>query len=145
MTLETLAAITIRFDGHAIRFEPGSVFTVTENQAQRLLTRAPGKVRRITLPPDPIALSGPIPPLQPGWLVVYRDRQGRLRGGCDERDAGTVAACQWDGTAWTVRLTSGERLPLQRILSVGQTDPAGTLVAAWTTRDHGADGQGRPA
>lgn len=137
MTLETLTAITIRFDGQTVRFEPGAVFTVTDNQAQRLLARAPGKLQALTLPPD-----RPIEPLQPGWLVAYRDRQGRLRGGCDERDAGTVAACQWDGTAWTVSLTDGQRLPLSRIRSVGQADEAGQIVAAWIVRDHGYDREG---
>lgn len=141
MTLETLTPITIRFDGHAIHFEPGAVFTVTENQAQRLLERAPGKVRRITLPLDPVAISGPIPPLQPGWLVVYRDQRGALCGGCDDRQHGTVDACRMDRNGWTLSLTDGQEMPLSVIRSVGQTDEAGQIIAVWTTREHGYDGE----
>ena len=39
-----------------------------------------------------------VPPLQPGWLVVYRDRQGVLCGGPDDREHGTVDRCVWNGT-----------------------------------------------
>lgn len=84
----------------------------------------------------------PTPPISPGWLVAYRDQQGRLRGGCDERQVGTVKTCEWDGSAWTVRLTNDDTIPLRRIVSVGKTDPAGRILAAWTVRGHGYDGGG---
>jgi len=84
----------------------------------------------------------PNPPLQPGWLVAYRDRQGVLCGGCDDRQHGTVQACQWDGNGWTLWLTDGQRMPLSMIRSVGQTDDTGQIVAAWTVREHGYDGEG---
>ena len=55
-------------------------------------------------------------------------------------DNGTVHECQWDGMAWTVPLTDGQRLPLTRIRSVGKTDGEGKVVAAWSVRKHGYDG-----
>lgn len=87
------------------------------------------------------AVPSPMPPLQPGWLVCYRDRRGVLCGGCDDRQHGTVDECRWDGKEWTIHLTDGQRLPLFIIRSVGQTDCAGRIVAAWTVREHGYDGR----
>lgn len=84
-------------------------------------------------------LQSPEAPLQPGWLVCYRDTMGKLRGGFDERDHGTVEACEWTGHAWTVFLTNGDQLALARIVSVGEMVD-GRLVAAWTVRGHGYDG-----
>src|SRR4051812_12046822 len=46
----------------------------------------------------------PEPPLQPCWLISYRDRTGHLRGGCDERDAGTVVTCHWGERGWEIIL-----------------------------------------
>lgn len=86
-------------------------------------------------------------PLTPGWLVVYpsqiRDGNGHLPlcGGCDDRLHGTVQDCAWDGTAWIVVLTDGQRLPLWRILSVAKTDERGHVLSAWTVREHGFDGK----
>ena len=88
------------------------------------------------------SLTLPAPPLQPGWLVVYRDRRGVLSGGCDDRQHGTVAECRWEENRWMVHLTDEQRLPLSFIRSVGQTNKAGEIVAAWTVREHGFDGQG---
>lgn len=84
------------------------------------------------------------PPLQPGWLVCYRDPELGLRGGGDDRAHGTVAFCEWIPVhrTWAVVLTDGQRLPLWAIRSVGQTNTAGAIVAAWCTRDHGYDGEG---
>jgi len=86
----------------------------------------------------------PVSPLQPGWLVVYQNRGLALCGGFDDREHGTVEACQWDGQTWTVKLTDGQHLSLIAIRSVGQTDSTGRLVAAWTVREHGYDGSGSP-
>ncbi len=86
--------------------------------------------------------SSPTPPLQAGWLIAYRDQHGRLRGGCDERDAGTVAACRWDGSGWRLLLTNGETLALGQIVSVTMSDAEGRVLEAWTVRRHGYDGQG---
>jgi hypothetical protein len=92
--------------------------------------------------PSLVATPQPISPIRPGWLVAYRDRRGVLCGGCDDRQHGTVDECRWDGKEWTVHLTDGQRLPLFIIRSVGQTDCAGRIVAAWIVREHGYDGEG---
>ena len=78
------------------------------------------------------------PPLQPGCLVTYRDEDWRLCGGADERDAGTVLEC----CHGIVLLTNGQRVPLHRILAVAKTDEHGRILAAWTVREHGHDGEG---
>lgn len=90
--------------------------------------------------------ASPSPPLLPGWLVAYRDRQGVLCGGCDDRQHGTVQECRWSGAAWTVHLTDRQQLPLANIRSVGKTNGEGKLVAAWTVRECGYDGmKGEPS
>lgn len=91
-------------------------------------------------PPRPA--NEPTPPLAAGWLVAYRDQSGALRGGCDDRQHGTVEASRWDGKAWTVTLTDGQEMPLSRIRSVGEMNSTGQIVAAWTVREHGYDGRG---
>ena len=137
MTILTLAHLIIRLDGHILRLAPHAVLTVTDTQAQRLLARAPGKVRLITLPLDPVVLDGPQAPLRPGWLVSYRNQRGMLCGGCDDRQHGTVGECCWTARGWAVHLTDGHQLPLTTIRGV--TKPDGT---AWTVREHGYDGEG---
>ena len=136
--LRAVEPLTIELDGQTIAFDQWAVFTVTSDQAQRIVTQFPGKVEVLDLPPAP-----PAEPLQSGWLVCYRDRAGRLAGGCDDRQNGTVEQCQWDDAAWLVWLTNGDALPLRRIRSVGKTDATGRIVAAWTVREHGYDGEGR--
>ena len=39
---------------------------------------------------------------KPGWLVVYRDQTGKLRGGADEREHGTVKECRWQRAGWVL-------------------------------------------
>lgn len=71
----------------------------------------------------------PLTPILPGCVVAYRDRQGRLCGGSDDRAHGTVKECRWDGIGWTVHLTDGQQMPLSLIRAVGKTDytgPTGT-------------------
>ena len=91
---------------------------------------------------EAVKVAPPTPPLQPGWLLAYRDRRGTLCGGCDDRTHGTVQGCRWDGKGWTVHLTDGQQMPLSLVRSVGRTDSAGQIVAAWTVRGHGYDGEG---
>lgn len=134
MTIELLAPLMIRLNGQDRDCQVGDTLSLPEAQAQRLLRKAPGLVRCVD--------SAPAPPLHPGWFVAYRDRRGVLCGGCDDREHGTVEACRWEGNGWTVSLTDGQRVPLSLIRSVGQTDDAGQIVAAWTVREHGADGNG---
>ena len=135
--------IRYRFPGGEIRLEPGQPVEVEPERAAKLLARAGAKVRAVDALSSDVMLepTGPTTPLQPGWLVAYRDRRGVLCGGCEDRAHGTVGACRWEGKAWMVTLTDGQRLPLPAIQSVGQTDPTGHLVAAWTVRAHGLDGQ----
>jgi hypothetical protein len=127
--------IRYRFPGGEIRLEPGRPVEVEPERAAKLLARAGAKVRAVEARDDEtgvIDLGGQTAPLHPGWLVVYRDRRGTVCGGCDDRLHGTVQACRWDENGWTVSLTDGQRLPLSSIRSVGQTDDAGQIVAAWT-------------
>lgn len=51
MTLRAVTAIAIRFDGRVIRFEPNMVFTVSPQQAERLLDLAPDRLEILNLPP----------------------------------------------------------------------------------------------
>ncbi len=129
MTLRCLAPLTLKFDGRPIQFESGSVFTVTPAQGARVLAKLSAHLEVLTLPSEE--------PLQPGWLVSYRDHGGALRGGCDDRPHGTVEACRREGPGWTVLLTDGQRLPLTSIRGVTKSNGA-----AWTVREHGYDGQG---
>ncbi|TKB64002.1 MAG: hypothetical protein E8D47_12190 [Nitrospira sp.] len=89
-----------------------------------------------------VATPQPIPPIRPGWLVAYRDQRGALCGGCDDRQRGTVEVCRWNENKWTLCLTDGQEIPLSIVLSVGPTDEAGRIIAAWTVREHGYDGEG---
>lgn len=137
MTLRCLVPLALKFDGHGVRLETGSCFAVTPHQGQRIMAQFPGKVEVLTLP-----LNLPTEPLQSGWLVCYRDRAGRLAGGCDDRVNGTVQECRWDGGRWSVRLTNGETLPLSAITSVAKTERTGLILAAWAVREHDYDGEG---
>lgn len=82
----------------------------------------------------------PIPPIKNGWLVTYRGRDGRLAGGHEDRARGTVQACLWNGTSWTVCLTDGRRLPLLAVLAVAKTNSKGRICGSWSVREHGCDG-----
>lgn len=88
----------------------------------------------------PMQGGDPIAPILPGWLVAYRDQAGRLCGGVEDRIHGTVRECQWNGSSWTLYLTDGQWLPLAFVRSVGKTNTAGRVVAAWTVREHGFTG-----
>jgi hypothetical protein len=78
-----------------------------------------------------------LPPLKAGWLVVYHDQAGKLRGGTDERENGTVKECRSHGLGWSVHLSNGQTIPLAAVRCIGQTDEQGELKAAWSVRDHG--------
>jgi hypothetical protein len=132
LLIEASKPLKVRLRVGEVHMQPGRPVRFSEEDGRKLLARAPGKVRCVT----------PKPPLRAGWLVAYRDSDGRLRGGCDDRQAGTVATCQWDGVGWTIQLTSGEHLRLSRIASVAKTDSAGNILAAWTVREHGFNGEG---
>ena len=135
VVLRVREPLTLELDGQAIALDRWAVFTVAADQAVWLLEQFPAQLERLDLPPDPLA-----EPLRQGWLVCYRDRAGRLAGGCDDRRHGTVKTCAWIGSTWMATLTDGQQLPLSRIVSVGQTDEDGRVVSAWTTREHGYGG-----
>ena len=79
-------------------------------------------------------------PILPGWFVTYRDDMDVLRGGADDRENGTVVACQRDGYSWTVLLTNGQTIPHYRIDAVTKTNDKGEILAAWVVNRHGYDG-----
>ena len=112
---------------------------ITEARDTLTSPTAPEPVEAVALP-SPVATPQPIPPICPGWLVVYRDRAGRLRGGCDERPHGTVDRLEWTRGAWTVWLTNGEALSLSRVRSVACTTAEGQVVSAWDVLGCGVDG-----
>ena len=114
-------------DGHEVSLRPGIPMDLPDAAARLLLKKAAGYVRRVES-------SLPVAPLQPGWLIVYRNEGDHLRGGCDEREAGTVVECRWDGTAWSILLTNGDVLPLGHVLSVGKTDAQGQVIAGWLVK-----------
>lgn len=82
------------------------------------------------------------PPIEAGWLVVYRDRSGQLCGGADDRPHGTVEACEREAGNWTVFLTDGQRIPLSAVRAVTSTYPDGRIRGGWEVRSHGYDGNG---
>ena len=131
MLIEASIPLRVRLRSGEVRLRPGHPVRFPDVDGRKLLARAPGKVHCVM----------PEPPLQSGWLVAYRDAQGRLRGGCDEREAGTVAGCEWNGTGWTIHLLNETTLPLRSVTSVGKTDAQGQVVGAWEVKHHGFDGE----
>lgn len=83
----------------------------------------------------------PLPPIQPGWLVEYRDQAGRPCGGSDQREHGTVESCEWDGQTGEVILTDGQAVPVSHVRGVVETRPDGEIISAWETQRHGLDGR----
>ena len=144
--------------GEKVRFQPGVPIDLPEPSAKSLLKLAGDKVRIVDAPLSrsvstlatesteplvaPLNPPAPTAPLQVGWLIAYRDRKGRLRGGSDERPYGTVTGCHWSGESWRVTVLNGTSVSLSRITSVGKTDHTGAVVAAWTVREHGHNGEG---
>ena len=132
MTIECLADLTIRCGGQVHALRPGHTIDLPIDKAQRLLERAPGKVRLLN--------SAPLAPIQSGWRIVYLDRQGKLAGGSDDPGHGTVTQCLWAGGKWTIHLTDGQQVALSRIQSVAALDYKGRFIGAWAVRAHGYDG-----
>jgi hypothetical protein len=79
-------------------------------------------------------------PIYPGWLVAWRDSQGGLHGGDDERECGTVKEARYGAGGWSFTLVDGTEVPAKRIVSVAEVASDGRIIAAWTVRDHGLDG-----
>ncbi len=158
MWVEPLVALTVRLPEGIRVLEPGQPVELTDEQTRKLLAKAPGKVQ-VTEPPlvspswkretveAPLsteAIPGakpPASPIKPGWLVAYRGPGGKLRGGCDDREHGTVQTGERREAAWTFTLTDGTVLPARAIVSVAQVAQNGRIVAAWTVRNFGLDGE----
>ena len=49
MRLEALTSFTYRWPGGEVHLEPGKPIDLPDDRAQRLLSKAPGKVRMVTL------------------------------------------------------------------------------------------------
>lgn len=129
------------------RLQPGHPTEVPDHVGRSLITTVPEKVRVVTAPP-----LGPIPavvrpptsisaPIQPGWVITYRDAQGRSQGGADARQDGTVRSCHRIGAQWVVELTTGTRVGEAQIVGVASVSPQGKVLAAWTVQEHGLSGR----
>lgn len=130
MLIEASIPLRVRLRSGEVRLRPGHPVRFPDVDGRKLLARAPGKVHCVM----------PEPPLQPGWTVSYRDRCNRLHDGIVSRCEWTESA--WTGSPWTVQLTNGTTLPLKWVTSVGKTDAAGKVLAAWLCKQHGYDGEG---
>ena len=78
------------------------------------------------------------------WLADHLSRPDeRLQGRDLDRDHGTVVASTYGAHGWTFTLTDGKTIPMQAVRGVAKTASYGQIVAAWTVRAHGLDGEGR--
>jgi len=127
------------FEDFEPRYRKKNSLSLYDSSEESIQILKPLEVSSISSKPIP-STSDPESPLQPGWFVVYRDTTGRLIGGPDDRLNGTVEACTWDGSTWIVTLANGDRLQLGKVLAVSRTDAAGSVLAAWTVREHGYRG-----
>lgn len=136
MKLEVLQRLHIRRASGDLHFKAGAVADFPDEDAIWLILKAPGAVRPVPLPQNKMCeMSGTFPesPLSLGWKVAFRDRRNLLHDGI-------VSRCQWTGMGWTI-LLNGTTIPLRSVTSVGKTDAAGMVLAAWTVREHGFDGR----
>jgi len=140
LILEATAPLKVIRHGQEIRWPQGHLLEWSEEDAEKLLTRVPDKVRRVDpYPQFPLPQADDIPhpttpaPLQPGWQVVWRDRRGILQDGIVRQMEGTPLG-------WKVILTTGESISTNKISAVGQIIN-GKKVGAWRVRFHGLDGQ----
>ena len=136
--------IRYRFSGGEIRLEPGRPVEVEPERAVKLLARAGAKVRAVGAPSSDVVLepASPTAPLHPGWLVAYRDRHGDLVWRVCGPGARDGAGVPMGGERMDGAPHRWATAPLSLIRSVGQTDDAGQIVAAWTVKEHGYDGAG---
>lgn len=79
--------------------------------------------------------------IQPGWLVTYRAPDGRLQGGDLDRHHGALATSAYGAHGWIFTLTDGQAVHVSSIRGVSRTVADGRIVAAWTVREHGLDGE----
>ena len=69
MRLEALTPFTYRWPGGEVHLEPGTPIDLPDERAQRLLNKAPEKVRVCT------------PPLQPGDRITWQGSDGKAHAG----------------------------------------------------------------
>lgn len=84
----------------------------------------------------------PVPPLPARCFVTWHDSNGKLCGGWDDRDTSIVKRCHGTGATSQVELSNGKTIPLRSVRAVGQLNAEGRLIAAWTVRAHGYEGEG---
>lgn len=77
--------------------------------------------------------------LYPGWRIAFRNQEGRLIGGIEDKEHCTVEAC----LDREVLLTDGQRVPLAAITGVTAIAPDGRFLAGWEVRKHGLSGEGK--
>jgi hypothetical protein len=75
-------------------------------------------------------------------LVAYRGGDGKLHGGYDDPQHGTVRSRQYGSSGQTFTLTDGAVISAKSVVSVGNVDSEGRVIAAWTVRRWGLDGLG---
>ena len=73
--------------------------------------------------------------------MTYRDQAGKLSGGAAHSSAWDRRTVSLGCRAVDVYLSDGQRVPLSCIRAVGKTDQQGQILEAWTTREHGYDGE----
>lgn len=101
-----------------------AAFRAVARHVERMVTEQPHQSRQASAEP----------PLQPCWIIAYRDRRNRLQDG-------TVSRCEWTRTGWTIHLLNGTTIPLRSVTSVAMVDHMGRTVAAWLTSRHGFNGE----
>ncbi len=160
MWIEPLVSLRVRLPEGICVLAPGQPVELAEEYACKLLERAPGRVRVVVGPRDPASwlprshkaasstvsskpAEHPAPPIQPGWLVAYRGPDGRLRGGGDDQDHGTVQSAELGPDGWAFMMSDGKVIAGRAIVSVARVASDGPVVAAWTVQHHGFDGDGR--
>ena len=103
---------------------------------------APGmESGKLMQPTEPKAEPQPISPIQPGWLIVWRDQAGWLRGGDEERARSTVVKSEYGPQGRVFHLSDGTAVPMRAITGVSKTDACGAVVAGWTVRAWGLNGE----
>ena len=60
--------------------------------------------------------------MEPGWLVAYHGPDGRLRGGCDDRDHGTIREERLSNAGSSVILTDGTVVPARAVYQSPSTE-----------------------
>ena len=115
--------------------------------AKRIMSEQAQTQKPQEQPPTPPAVvpSEPDPVADPSTmfpdLVAWRDELGRLQGGDEDRLKGTVKETVVGSDGFTFIMEDGTRVPERRVVSAARLNAQGKVVAAWSTRAHGIDGE----